>query len=279
MAAEYGQVSLAQVLDIDEPVARPVDGGDDFVELQLHGAGLLVLGPLDEKHHEEGDDRGTRVDDELPGVGVSERGTRQDPDSDRAASCGEGGRAAGPIRGRRREPLEQGNFFGFSIASIDCRSNSRSRTCSMALALLKNWAGFYGRLEPSLKGTPPRDRETDSFGVPPHPLPACGGYSPRIPALTGRGSPPFCGGVGRPPPRGCRRSGRPLSSGRRVSKRRFRTCIAHRERSSLIPRLPRGRSRREGRRSARAWSSARRNRPSDSWKRRSPFHSPRERFP
>jgi len=35
-------------------LAPLVDGGNDLVELEVNGLGVLVLGPLDQKHHEEG---------------------------------------------------------------------------------------------------------------------------------------------------------------------------------------------------------------------------------
>jgi hypothetical protein len=45
---------------------------DEFVQLQLNCRGVAVLGVLDQEHHEESDDRGAGVDDELPGIGVAE---------------------------------------------------------------------------------------------------------------------------------------------------------------------------------------------------------------
>ena len=47
-------------------------GADQFVELGLHGRAVAVLRVLDQEHHQEGDDRGAGVDDQLPGVAKAE---------------------------------------------------------------------------------------------------------------------------------------------------------------------------------------------------------------
>ena len=47
---------------------RPDVRADEFVQLQVQRLGVTVLGVLDEENHQEGDDRRTGIDDELPGV-------------------------------------------------------------------------------------------------------------------------------------------------------------------------------------------------------------------
>src|SRR5262249_247487 len=59
---------LGQVLDIDEPVTWTLQDCDDLVQLEVNRPGILVLRTLDEEDHEERDDRGAGVDDELPGI-------------------------------------------------------------------------------------------------------------------------------------------------------------------------------------------------------------------
>ena len=51
-----------------------------LVELQVDRVRVLVLRPLDEEHHQEGDDGGAGVDDELPAESDNEEGDRHRPD-------------------------------------------------------------------------------------------------------------------------------------------------------------------------------------------------------
>ena len=65
---------FVELLEIDEHVVRAGGDAQQLVELHLHGFGVAVLRALDQEHHEERDDRGARVDHELPGIApVEER--------------------------------------------------------------------------------------------------------------------------------------------------------------------------------------------------------------
>ena len=64
--AKAGIVGL--VLGANELIVGGLDGADQFIELEVHGQGIAILGVLDEEDHEEGDDGGAGVDDELPGL-------------------------------------------------------------------------------------------------------------------------------------------------------------------------------------------------------------------
>jgi hypothetical protein len=44
--------------------------GNQLIELQVNRERLLVLRSLNQKHHQERDDRGAGVDDQLPGFAV-----------------------------------------------------------------------------------------------------------------------------------------------------------------------------------------------------------------
>jgi hypothetical protein len=48
------------------------DGPDQLIELDLDRFGVAVLGALNQEHHQERHDRGSRVDHELPGVAEAE---------------------------------------------------------------------------------------------------------------------------------------------------------------------------------------------------------------
>src|SRR5436305_351301 len=83
---------LAEVLGGDEPVARALDRGDELVELDLHRQRVLVLRALNEEDHQERDNGGAGVDDELPRVGEVEDRAGDDPHDDDADGRDEGER-------------------------------------------------------------------------------------------------------------------------------------------------------------------------------------------
>src|SRR5262245_56228272 len=66
IAVQQAYLVLGQILDVDQPVRRAPPGGDDFVQLEVDGARVLVLGALDQEDHQERDDGRAGVDDELP---------------------------------------------------------------------------------------------------------------------------------------------------------------------------------------------------------------------
>ena len=49
-----------------------------------------VLGVLDQEHHEKGDDRRRRINNELPGIGEMKGGTGEDPYQDDQHGSGKG---------------------------------------------------------------------------------------------------------------------------------------------------------------------------------------------
>src|SRR5688500_18716817 len=102
------QLLVAQPLDVDQAIARSRQGGDELVQLQLDGQAVLVLALLDQEDHQEGDDGGAGVDDELPGVREAEDGARQGPGDDHRDGHGKGARAAGGARDGGRPTLEEG---------------------------------------------------------------------------------------------------------------------------------------------------------------------------
>ena len=73
------QLFFRPVFQINESIAGAFEGGDKFIELELNRLGLLVLCTLDEEDHQESNDRGPGVDDELPCVGKLENGSGGNP--------------------------------------------------------------------------------------------------------------------------------------------------------------------------------------------------------
>jgi len=57
-------------------------GSDQFVEFLLDCFGVSILGVLNEKDHQEGDDRSASIYDQLPRVAEVEQRTCDDPNDD-----------------------------------------------------------------------------------------------------------------------------------------------------------------------------------------------------
>src|SRR5687768_12412184 len=73
------ELLIGAILEIDQLVARRIDAADQLVELEVERAGIAVLSALDQKHHQERDDGGAGVDDQLPGVGVAKNRAGERP--------------------------------------------------------------------------------------------------------------------------------------------------------------------------------------------------------
>ncbi len=105
---DFLELEVAQAFYIDHLVASRIDGADELIELEIDGAGVAVLGVLDEEDHQEGDDGGAGVDDELPGVGVVEDGAGERPGDDDQAGRDKGPLGAhegGGLSGEAAEPV------------------------------------------------------------------------------------------------------------------------------------------------------------------------------
>src|SRR6266403_615861 len=70
-------------------------------------ASILILASLNEEYHQEGGDVSPSVDDELPGVGETEDGSRSCPDDRYAQRNNKGPCAAGPFRDLIRKPFQR----------------------------------------------------------------------------------------------------------------------------------------------------------------------------
>src|SRR4051794_18303666 len=62
------ELMLFQLLQIQQGVVSPCRRPQQLVQLDLNRLGIPVLSGLDEEYHQEGDDRRTGIDDELPGI-------------------------------------------------------------------------------------------------------------------------------------------------------------------------------------------------------------------
>ena len=64
------QVQIGKILDVDHLVLGLVDGVDKLIQFQVDRPSIPTLSVLDQEDHQERDDRSTRIDHELPSVGV-----------------------------------------------------------------------------------------------------------------------------------------------------------------------------------------------------------------
>ena len=66
------EVTLLELLEIEQLIARMPDRAYELIELDLNRRGIAVLGALDEEHHQERHNRGGRIDGELPRIAEAE---------------------------------------------------------------------------------------------------------------------------------------------------------------------------------------------------------------
>ena len=60
---ESGDLIVGEVFEIDEGVPSAGGAADEFVEFEVDGFGVPVLGVLNQKDHQEGNDGGGGIDD------------------------------------------------------------------------------------------------------------------------------------------------------------------------------------------------------------------------
>ena len=75
---------IGHVLEIDHLVASSFNRVNQLIQLQMEGLGIAVLGVLNEEHHQERNDRGAGVDNQLPRIRVMENGAGYAPDHNSA---------------------------------------------------------------------------------------------------------------------------------------------------------------------------------------------------
>lgn len=114
----YGiEFFITELLNIHHFVLRFVDSVNQFIELQIDGVRVAILGVLNDKDHQERNDRGSGVDHQLPRVGVVKHGTSCCPDNDNDYRPDESPFGAEPAR-RARRKLTEGVALGLLAAAI-----------------------------------------------------------------------------------------------------------------------------------------------------------------
>src|SRR4051812_27886929 len=99
LGADRVELLVFQFLEIEERIVSAFGEADELVELHLDRFRVAVLRALDQEHHEESDDGGAGVDDQLPGIAEAEERAAESPEDDDAHGAHEGRRPAGHLRG------------------------------------------------------------------------------------------------------------------------------------------------------------------------------------
>jgi len=84
---ELLKLFIGKLLEIDEFIARVFNRANEFVQFQVNCLGVSILGVLNQKYHQEGDNGRSGVDDQLPRVGKVKNGASNEPDDNDQQSC------------------------------------------------------------------------------------------------------------------------------------------------------------------------------------------------
>ena len=79
MSLQPAELLIGQFFGEDELVVGALGGDDQLVEFRLEGEVIPVLGALNQEDHEECNDNGRSVDNELPSIGEAEYWAGHDP--------------------------------------------------------------------------------------------------------------------------------------------------------------------------------------------------------
>src|ERR1051325_7070700 len=80
---------ITEVFEIDQAGSRAFDATEQFIELQMQRLGVAVLRVLDQEYHQERNDRGRGIDNQLPRVGIMEHRAEHRPRDNRHESQAE----------------------------------------------------------------------------------------------------------------------------------------------------------------------------------------------
>ena len=86
LSLKVSELFVRKIFQMHEPRPRALDRADQLVELEMDRLRVAVLGALDEKDHEECEDRRAGIDDELSRVGIGEGKGRTPPRPQRSRS-------------------------------------------------------------------------------------------------------------------------------------------------------------------------------------------------
>ena len=118
LGVELRQIVITEIFQTDVVQVSALGGAQQFVELDLDGLTVAVLGVLNEEDHQEGDDCSAGIDDQLPRVRVMEKRTSQSPDENDEDGAKENAGGAGPGGHAARDDTET-IFHSFHHTAYD----------------------------------------------------------------------------------------------------------------------------------------------------------------
>ena len=130
------------MFDSNEGIASRTDA-DQFIQLDLDRGAVAVLGILDQEHHQKRYNRGARIDDKLPGVGIAEQRPWNSPHYHHAGSNDE----------RRGAPRSLGRPVGDIAKHL---GDSRRPLLALLRLLARNPQGLLLRFAGPTHGFLPR---------------------------------------------------------------------------------------------------------------------------
>jgi len=84
---ELLKLLIGKVLEIHEFIARVFERANELVQFQMNCLSVSILGVLNQKYHQEGDNGRSGVYDQLPRVGIVKNGASNEPDDNDQQSC------------------------------------------------------------------------------------------------------------------------------------------------------------------------------------------------
>lgn len=98
---------IGKLLEIDEFIARVSNRANELVQFQMNCLCIAILGVLNQKYHQEGDNGRSGVYDQLPRVGKVKNGASNEPDDNDQQSCSKCPGAAEHAGGTPREDTKR----------------------------------------------------------------------------------------------------------------------------------------------------------------------------
>src|SRR6185437_13998588 len=103
---QFVQLFVRELFHVDQIIAGGIVGAYEFIQLQVDGFSIAVLGVLDEKHHQEGNQAGCCIDYQLPCIRVMKIAARQPPEDQDGNRGEKHRRMADELRGSGGESAE-----------------------------------------------------------------------------------------------------------------------------------------------------------------------------
>ena len=106
MLFEFLQLLVREIFKIDKLISCAFESADHLIKFKVHCFGVTILCILNQKYHQECDNRCSGVDDQLPSVGKMKSGACEDPDTNDKHSSSKCPGAAEHHGGTPRENTE-----------------------------------------------------------------------------------------------------------------------------------------------------------------------------